>query len=86
MRNRIRVVRTIPFLAMALLVASPGAQTTGSRASAREKVVGGPYVVNVGPRSATVMWLVQTGQASLGAEPGKMEKDGSGAPRGEDRI
>lgn len=64
----------MPFLAMMLLAASPGAQTTGSQASVGEKVVGGPYVVNVGPKSATVMWLVQTGEASLGTEPGKKEK------------
>jgi acid phosphatase type 7 len=38
-----------------------------------EKVVGGPYVVNVGPRSATVMWLVQTGEVSLGMAPDKTE-------------
>jgi predicted phosphodiesterase len=43
-------------------------------AAPREKVVGGPYVVNVGPRSATVMWIVQTGQASLGGAPGKKDK------------
>ena len=74
MRNRISAVRTMPFLAMVLLVASLGAQTTDSQASVGEKVVGGPYVVNVGPKSATVMWVVQTGEASLGTEPGKMEK------------
>lgn len=38
------------------------------------RVVGGPYAVNVGPRSAIVMWLVQTGEASLGAEPDKTDK------------
>src|SRR5262249_18284675 len=41
---------------------------------AGEKVIGGPYVVNVGPRSARVMWVVQTGEASVGTEPGKPEK------------
>jgi len=39
-----------------------------------EKVIGGPYVVNVGPRSATVMWVVQTGEVSLGAAPDKLDK------------
>jgi len=39
-----------------------------------EKVIGGPYVVNVGPRSATVMWVVQTGEVSLGTAPDKTEK------------
>jgi hypothetical protein len=41
---------------------------------AGEKLVGGPYVVNVGPRGATVKWLVETGRTSLGTEPGKSEK------------
>ncbi len=41
---------------------------------AEDKLVGGPYVVNVGPRSATVMWLVETGGVSLGTAPGKSEK------------
>ncbi len=43
-------------------------------ALAAQKVIGGPYVVNLGPRTATVMWVVQTGEASLGTEPGKTEK------------
>jgi phosphodiesterase/alkaline phosphatase D-like protein len=30
--------------------------------------------VNVGPRSATVVWLVQKGEGALGTAPGKMEK------------
>jgi acid phosphatase type 7 len=41
---------------------------------ADEKLVGGPYVVNVGQRSATVAWVVETGQVSLGTAPGKAEK------------
>jgi 3',5'-cyclic AMP phosphodiesterase CpdA len=41
---------------------------------AEEKVVGGPYVVNVGQRSATVVRIVEIGQVSLGAEAGKLEK------------
>jgi 3',5'-cyclic AMP phosphodiesterase CpdA len=63
----------LPLLAIGLLGAGPVRQATGSPERAGE-VVGGPYVVNVGPRSATVMWLVQTGQASIGTEPDKMEK------------
>jgi len=39
-----------------------------------QKIVGGPYTVSVGQRSATVMWLVQTGEASIGAEPGTADK------------
>lgn len=41
---------------------------------AADKLAGGPYVVNVGPRSATVVWIVETGQATLGTEPGKADK------------
>src|SRR5581483_3042238 len=33
-----------------------------------------PYVVNVTQRSATVMWVVQSGQVTAGKEPGKVEK------------
>lgn len=43
-------------------------------AASPEKVIGGPYVVNVAPRSATVMWVVETGHASLGTVPGKADK------------
>ncbi len=44
------------------------------QAASNEKVIGGPYVVNVGQRSATVMWVVQTGEVSIGAAPGQIEK------------
>ncbi len=43
-------------------------------ASAAEKLAGGPFVVNVGPRSATLVWIVETGNAILGTEPGKADK------------
>jgi predicted phosphodiesterase len=46
----------------------------GLAANAADKVVGGPYVVNVGQRTATVMWVVETSRASLGAAPGKVDK------------
>jgi len=36
-------------------------------ASGADKVVGGPYVVNVGQTSAAVMWVVETGKTLLGA-------------------
>jgi len=42
--------------------------------TAEEKLAGGPYVVNVGPRSATVMWLVETARASLGIDAAKADK------------
>ena len=41
---------------------------------AAEKLAGGPFVVNVGPRSATLVWIVGTGEATLGTEPGKADK------------
>jgi len=42
--------------------------------SAEDKVVGGPYTVNVGQRVATIAWLVQTGEVTVTTEPGKVEK------------
>ena len=54
-------------LICALLAASPPAP-------AAEKLVGGPYVVNVGPTAATLVWIVEAGAATLGAEPGKADK------------
>jgi hypothetical protein len=33
--------------------------------AAAETVVGGPMTVNVGPRTATVVWIVQTGEVNL---------------------
>jgi hypothetical protein len=43
-------------------------------AHADDKLVGGPYAVNVGQRSATVVWIVQTTTATLGSQPGKADK------------
>jgi len=43
-------------------------------AAAADKVIGGPYVVNVGPRTATLMWVEQTGEASLGESPDKLDR------------
>jgi predicted phosphodiesterase len=51
---------------LTLALALPGA--------AADKIIGGPYVVNVGPRSATVMWVVQSGEVSVGTAPGKADK------------
>jgi len=41
---------------------------------AEEKLAGGPYVVNVGERSATIVWILETSHVSLGVEPAKPEK------------
>ena len=43
-------------------------------ATAEDKLAGGPYAVNVGQRSATVMWVVQSTTATLGLQPGKVDK------------
>jgi 3',5'-cyclic AMP phosphodiesterase CpdA len=74
-KNAVPASRALPFLAIVLLAAALAAQTTGSREPARdgEKVIGGPYVVNAGPKSATLMWVVQTGQALVGTQPDTVE-------------
>jgi acid phosphatase type 7 len=60
-------------LATASFVLTGGARLAAAQAGG-EKIVGGPYAVNVGSRSATVVWLVQKGEAAVGTEPGKLEK------------
>jgi 3',5'-cyclic AMP phosphodiesterase CpdA len=66
--------RVLLFPAAFLLLASLTIQRAGAQTVAGEKVVGGPYVVNAAPRSATVMWIVQAGRASLGTDPSAMDK------------
>lgn len=56
---------------IAFLSAGLGCQVA---APAADKLVGGPFVVNVGPKSATVVWILESGAASLGTEPGKTDK------------
>ncbi len=41
---------------------------------AAEKLVGGPFVVHTGPKSATVAWIIGAGEAILGTEEGKADK------------
>ena len=60
--------------AQLLLIGAGVVPRAFSQTSLTERIVGGPYAVNVGPRSATVMWVVQTGEASLGTALGKTEK------------
>ena len=43
-------------------------------ASAAERVIGGPTAVNVSARSATVIWVVQTDEASLTPQGGETRK------------
>lgn len=38
---------------------------------AQDKLAGGPFVVNAGPRSATVVWISEAGRATLGTSPDK---------------
>lgn len=55
------------FIVVSLVACGLYAQTT-------EKIVGGPYTVNVSPKSATVAWIVQTSETRLGSEPGKLAR------------
>ncbi len=73
-RRFVRFLAVLPVLALVVLIASKGARPAVAQQSSEEKIVGGPYVVNVGPRSATLLWLVQTGEASVGTEPGTLSK------------
>lgn len=43
-------------------------------AFAAEKIVGGPFVVGSGARSATVVWIVEDARVSLGTAPGQADK------------
>lgn len=43
-------------------------------AHAADVLVGGPYVVNVSNRSATVAWVVQSSDVKLGTKPGEWTK------------
>ena len=44
--------------------------------TAQTKLAGGPFVVNAGQRSATVVWIVETGRGSLGTAPDKLDTIG----------
>ena len=67
--------RAAPLFVLPLLVlmCSEGPHATAQQASG-EKIVGGPYAVNVGSKAATVIWVVQTGEASIGTQPGKLDR------------
>ena len=67
-RSRVQV------MAAALLMTVANSWLADAQSPGAARIVGGPYTVKVGPRSATVMWLVQTGEASLGTEPGQATK------------
>ena len=69
-RRAAALVLVLPFL---VLMWSNAPQAAAQQAPA-DKIVGGPFTVNVGPKAATVVWVVQTGETSIGTEPGKMNK------------
>src|SRR4051812_34374125 len=39
-----------------------------------ERIVGGPYAINVGPKTATVAWIVESTQARLGTKPESLDR------------
>ena len=61
-------------IALSLATALVSPESAPAQSGPSEKVAGGPYTVNVTSRSATVMWIVESGQASIGAAPGKADK------------
>jgi len=68
-------VFSIPALAwVAIWALGAWAKPVVAEEPSPERVVGGPYAVNVGPRSATIMWIVERGQASVGLAPDKMSQ------------
>src|SRR6516225_6872662 len=74
MRTRVRLFLAGSLLAALLAIGIGSSPRAFGAPTPEEKVVGGPYVVSVGRRSATVIWLVETGQASVGLEPGKLDR------------
>ncbi|MGD0498244.1 MAG: metallophosphoesterase [Bryobacteraceae bacterium] len=69
-----RGVAAAPAAGQAKTAQPAATQLTAPPTLVHERVVGGPYAVNVGPRTATVMWVVESGEASLGSAPGKKDK------------
>ena len=57
-----------------LLALSLCAATVACASAKSEKLVGGPLVVNVGHRSATVVWVMQDSEVKLGSFPGLYTK------------
>jgi acid phosphatase type 7 len=74
MKRALPVFLILAMLAAAFLAYSPRPLPAAPQPAAGEKVVGGPYVVNVGPRSAMLMWVLETGHVSFGADAAKMDK------------
>ena len=74
MPRALRFLQVLSVLAAVLLVSITAGFPFAAQPAAQQKVVGGPYAVNVGPQSATVMWVVQSGQGSQGSAPWKMDR------------
>ena len=80
MKKAILFLFALPIVAALMWHWTVGVQPTAAqtipadRIVPGEKIVGGPYVVNAGPREATLMWVVQTAEASVGTTPEKMSK------------
>lgn len=55
-----------PALGIILLLSVSDIPSAWAQSTNGGKVVGGPYVVNATPTSATVMWMVQTGETASG--------------------
>jgi predicted MPP superfamily phosphohydrolase len=60
LKSMLQLLKSLPFVL--LFCALP-------LVAAAEETVGGPAVVNVGPRTATVIWLVSDAQSTLGEAP-----------------
>src|ERR1051326_6309000 len=45
-----------------------------SRLHAADTLIGGPYVIHVSPKSATVAWVVQSSEVKLGASPDQLSQ------------
>ena len=63
----------LPVLVIVLLFTASAVRSARAQPANREKIVGGPYVVNVASTSATLMWLVQTGEVAFGSAIGQLE-------------
>ena len=75
-----RIAPLLVVLPLLVLMSSEAPHAAAQQATG-EKIVGGPFAVNVGPKAATVVWVVQTGETSIGTEPGKMNKTLPGPAR-----
>jgi hypothetical protein len=64
----------LPVLGIVVLFTASAVRSARAQPANGEKIVGGPYVVNATPTSATLMWMVQRGEASFGSAAGSLER------------